>query len=191
MLEIAAAWEIIERVLGEHAPDVVATFRAPVSDADLGRLAATVGRELPADLVASLRIHDGQEDPGRLIGFVDFHILLGAEEMIDQHAMLAGALGSDLDSDECDWMTPDKVRTISNCQGWLQFADAEGQGLAVDLDPLPAGDIGQVIWLPGDGPTPAPITTSYGAWLGDVATKLDDGAFEVSDLGVTLIRAAD
>lgn len=190
-MEIAVAWEIIERVAGEHAPDVAATLRPPATDADLARLAAAVGRELPADLVASLKIHDGQEDPTRLLGLADLHLLLGVEEMIEQHAMLDDVLGNDLDSDEYEWMTPVKVRTIPNCQGWLQFTDIEGSGLAVDLDPLPAGAVGQVIWLPVDGPTPEPVATSYGAWLGDIATKLDDGAFEVGDLGITLLRPAD
>ena len=78
-------------------------------------------------------------------------------------------------------MVPDKVRTVMNRRGWLQFTDAEGRGYALDLDPLPAGRAGQVIYLPIDGLTPEPDYPSFTAWFSEVAEKFAAGAFSVED----------
>lgn len=178
-MEIDLAWDIIERALRDHAPTIAATLRPPVSDSDLRHLAETISRPLPDDFVASLRRHDGQDNPTRLLGLADHHHLMSAREMAEQSNLRVRALG---DADETyDWMAPHKVKTIVNTRGWLQYTDSEGDGYALDLDPLPAGQIGQVIYLPIDGPTPAPEWPCYTAWLTTIAEKFDAGAFEVDD----------
>lgn len=187
--DIARAWETIERVLAEHLPEVAATLRPPATDAQLARLADAVG-ELPEDFAAGLRIHDGQDNPTRLLDVYDHLTFLSVDAMLEHHEMRIDALGDDVDTDEYDWMSPERVRAIPNCRGWLQFTDSEGEGHALDLDPLPAGERGQIIWLPVDGPTPEPVAPSYGAWLADLAQRLDAGAFRVDpDLGLWLERS--
>ncbi|MGO1562379.1 MAG: SMI1/KNR4 family protein [Actinomycetaceae bacterium] len=181
-LGVDEAWDIIERVLGEVCPDVAATLRGPASEADLVRLARTVGRDLPADLLQSLRRHDGQDNPTQLLDLFDHHTLLSVDAMIEQSDTLADVLGDDVE-DVIDWMTPEKVRPIANCRGWLQFTAAEGQGYALDLDPLPAGEAGQVIYLPVDGPTPTPEFGSYRTWLSSYAEKLASGSFTLGEDG--------
>ena len=47
---------------------------------DIERLSATVARELPADFVASLRRHDGQDNPTRFLDLIDHYTLLGVED---------------------------------------------------------------------------------------------------------------
>lgn len=186
-MDIDAAWDIVERVLHDRLPAVAQTLRGPVSDDALERLARTVGQRLPEDFVTSLRRHDGQDNPTRLLDLFDCLTLLSADAMVETSDMRAAALG---DHDETyDWMTPDKVRTIMNCRGWLQFTDTEGAGYALDLDPLPAGEPGQVLYLPFDGPTPAPEFASYRTWLSSYAERLDAGAFRVDDtLGLWVDR---
>ncbi|MGO3758508.1 MAG: SMI1/KNR4 family protein [Agrococcus casei] len=185
-MNIDSAWDIIDRVLADQLPQVAETLRGPVDDADLARLAQSVGRELPEDFVTSLRRHDGQDNPTALLDLFDHHTLLSATAMIDHSKMRIEALGDDID-DTIDWMTPDKVRPIMNCRGWLQFTTAETDGYALDLDPLPAGEAGQILYLPIDGPTPAPEFPSYRAWLSNYAEKLDAGAFTIDDaLGLWL-----
>lgn len=181
--DIENAWEIIDRTLHDSAPAVAASLRSPASPSDLARLADAAGQELPADLAASLRIHDGQDDPTRLLAVFDDHRLLSVAEMIDDLEMRSDALGDELDADDYDWMEPHRVRTIPNCRGWVRFTDAEGHGWAVDLDPLPAGRSGQVIWLPVDGPTPAPEADSYAAWLTDLARRFEAGAYRTDETG--------
>ena len=174
-MDVDAAWDIVERVLADRVPTVAATLRGPAALEDIERLSATVGHDLPADFVASLRRHDGQDNPTRLLDLFDHFTLLGVEDMI---------AASDIRADEeapIDWMVPDKVRTVMNRRGWLQFTDAEGRGYALDLDPLPAGRAGQVIYLPIDGLTPEPDYPSFTAWFSEVAEKFAAGAFSVED----------
>ena len=182
-LSIDESWTIIERVLQERSPTVHATLRGPVSQDDLDALTRTVGRPLPVDLVESLRRHDGQDNPTQLQDLFDHYTLLSARAMIEQSDMLADAVGDDAD-ETIDWMEPHRVRAIANCRGWLQFTAAEGHGHAIDLDPLPAGLVGQIIHLPVDGPTPLPEYSSYRVWLSDLARRLETDSFTVDDDGV-------
>jgi cell wall assembly regulator SMI1 len=182
-LTIDESWTIIERVLEERSPAVFATLRGPASQVDLDELTRTVGHPLPEDLVASLLRHDGQDNPTQLLDLVDHHTLLSVRAMIEQSDLLADSVGDDVD-ETIEWMEPDRVRAVANCRGWLQFTSAEGQGHAIDLDPLPAGETGQIIHLPVDGPTPLPEYSSYRVWLSDLARRLEAGAFTVDDGGV-------
>ena len=182
-LTIDEAWTIIERVLEAQSPAVLATLRGPASQDDLDELFRTVGHPLPEDLVASLLRHDGQDNLTQLLDLFDHHTLLSTRAMIEQSDLLADSVGDDVD-ETIDWMEPHRVRAIANCRGWLQFTSAEGQGYAIDLDPLPAGDVGQIIHLPVDGPTPLPEYSSYRVWLSDLARRLEAGAFTVDDGGV-------
>ena len=130
--------------------------------------------------VASLRRHDGQDNLTRLLDLFDHFTLLGVEDMIEASDIRADAFAGEEET-PIDWMVPDKVRTVMNRRGWLQFTDAEGRGYALDLDPLPAGRAGQVIYLPIDGLTPEPDYPSFTAWFSEVAEKFAAGAFSVED----------
>ena len=55
------AWSRIHAHLAAH-PDRLASLRDPVDEAAVAEAERTLGVELPADYVASLRIHDGQND---------------------------------------------------------------------------------------------------------------------------------
>jgi len=136
-MDVDAAWDIVEQVLSDRVPTVAATLRGPAASEDIERLSARVGRDLPADFVASLRRHDGQDNPTRLLDLFDHFTLLGVEDMIATSDMRAEVFVGEEET-PIDWMVPDKVRTVMNRRGWLQFTDAEGRGYALDLDPLPA-----------------------------------------------------
>lgn len=56
------AWERIETWLGEHAPRSAASLRPPATDEAITRTQRAIGVRLPAELVASLRRHDGVDD---------------------------------------------------------------------------------------------------------------------------------
>jgi cell wall assembly regulator SMI1 len=56
---IDRAWSRIERWLAQRAPASYASLRPPASPADIARAQTVLGRRLPAELVASLRRHNG------------------------------------------------------------------------------------------------------------------------------------
>ncbi|MDJ1371687.1 SMI1/KNR4 family protein [Gulosibacter molinativorax] len=179
-MDIDDAWNIIERVLYDRLPRVAQTLRGPVTGDAVERLEREIGHPLPADFVRSLERHDGQSNPTRLLDLFDHHTLLSADAMVEMSKIRVSALGDDR-ANFIDWITPDKVRPVVNCRGWLQFTDSEGDGYAMDLEPLPAGEVGQIFYLPMDDPE-APIEfASFGAWLSSYAEKLDAGAFRIDD----------
>jgi hypothetical protein len=57
---VAESWRRIESWLDDHLPGAKATLRPGVSEADLDRYEATIGRPLPDDVRESWFIHDGQ-----------------------------------------------------------------------------------------------------------------------------------
>lgn len=59
---VTAAWAQIDAWLGAHAPPTLALFAGPASDEAVREIASTVDVEVPAELVASLRCHDGLLD---------------------------------------------------------------------------------------------------------------------------------
>ena len=74
---ISEAWATIERVLRDRVPAVAETLRPAASEASIARLSGALGT-LPDDLVASLRIHDGQDNPTQLLDLVDSLTFLSA-----------------------------------------------------------------------------------------------------------------
>jgi cell wall assembly regulator SMI1 len=59
MNDVAQAWQRIENWLRDNAPETYRTLNPPATDAAIAHVEELIGVPLPADVVASLRIHDG------------------------------------------------------------------------------------------------------------------------------------
>jgi cell wall assembly regulator SMI1 len=59
---VSSSWRRIDAWLAVHAPASLAQLNAPVTPEALAAAQRVVGMEFPADLVGSLRCHDGQDD---------------------------------------------------------------------------------------------------------------------------------
>jgi cell wall assembly regulator SMI1 len=55
-------WDRLEAYLREYAPPVLATLNPPATDAQIRAAEQRLERKLPADLIASLKVHDGQRE---------------------------------------------------------------------------------------------------------------------------------
>ncbi|GIF52306.1 hypothetical protein DFJ67_0245 [Asanoa ferruginea] len=78
VLSIDGLWGEIEAWLQAHAPATFGALSPPAGDDVLGDLAARLGLALPAELVASLRRHNGADNSRVGPGFSfpgDFHLL--------------------------------------------------------------------------------------------------------------------
>jgi hypothetical protein len=87
------AWDRIETWLAEHAPVTAAALAPPASDEDIAAAQRVVGVRLPAELVASLRRHDGTgTDLLAAFTFPSFMQPLSAAEIADEATMMCGVL---------------------------------------------------------------------------------------------------
>src|SRR5436190_21108144 len=85
---VAGIWRRIERVLADAVPETFATLAPPAGDADIAFVERAIGARLPADLAASLRVHNGQADPSRLHIVAPYWLLMGTAEIAETWRML-------------------------------------------------------------------------------------------------------
>ncbi|MDW5329852.1 SMI1/KNR4 family protein [Plantactinospora sp. KLBMP9567] len=145
---VDAAWLRIERWLARHAPRSRAGLRPPAAPARIAALQARMSVAFPADLVASLRRHDGADN----FDLPPFYRPL----RLDQIA--------------ADWAVNCKVRVdVSMDDHWwhpsfVPFASAgDGGSLLVDQRPGGHGRVGE--FYPEDG-------TGFDGWPASVTELL-------------------
>jgi cell wall assembly regulator SMI1 len=169
-------WQRIERVLEEHAPETASTLAPPASDQEIAVLEAAICRSLPADLRASLKVHNGQRDPTRSHAFCGEGMLLGASEIADRWKMV-----TEIDEDHRFSAAP------GHGPWWkptcVPFTEAEGNMLCVDMDHSLGDRTGEVVCHVHDSEIERGLGASYEAWLSGLATRLEAGHFRIDDYG--------
>lgn len=131
--EVAArvdrAWTRIETWLAANAPASAASLRPPADDAAIAEAQRMVGVRLPAELVASLRRHDGvpQTSVDTFV-FPAFMHPLPAEDIADHAEMLCGVL-EDLGEDDAvgPWWHGQYVPLAVDHGGDSLFLDADAR----------------------------------------------------------------
>jgi cell wall assembly regulator SMI1 len=168
-------WRRVERVLEAQVPESAAALAQGASDLSLARLAKVVGGPLPPDLIASLRVHDGQTAPREAI--FNAESLLSCETIAATWRMRGDVL-EHIDSlprlreDDVEWWSP----------SFLPVTEANGNGYCIHrLD-------GSVHYHTHDDDMEGPLYPSWRALLEDVATKLERGQFTVEHGSVWLKR---
>ncbi len=185
---VDAHWSAIEKWLRSHAPDVFASLRAGAANEDLDRLQRELAVELPADLQASLRRHDGQEEDAPN-GIFPLSGVLGPEPAFRLMSVAEIArewrrMRELLDGGEFSRPgAPDRgVAGTWWHAGWVPVADNGGGDLfCVDLAPAPGGSPSQVLLFAHDSPERRRAAESFGAWLGALAEGLLSGRYEYTD----------
>lgn len=170
-------WGRIERVLRELAPETAATLAPPATDEQIAALEAAVGSTLPADLRASLKVHNGQRDPSRCHGFTGDGMLLGVGQIAAKWkttTQLDAAMGRPSSPGHGPWWK-------ASC---IPFADAEGDMLCVDMDPRLGDEAGEVVCFVHDGVIERGLGAGFGDWLSTVAERLEGGRFRIDEYGL-------
>jgi cell wall assembly regulator SMI1 len=185
MAGIAKSWRAIEEVLWENAHSVYRALRRPATDAQIARLAKLVPARLPRDFVQSLRVHDGLRNSylGRVRLF-DYNALLPISAIISEYRMICrhqaqfGGSGGQAGNDP-------GVRNDARWRpGWVPIMDADGDKLILDLDPAPAGSVGQVFEWSNTGSTWLRVLApSFGEWLAGLAETLSKRHFGLDEFG--------
>jgi cell wall assembly regulator SMI1 len=179
-------WKRIEAWLAANAPDIRADLQPGASDADLASAAAAFGVELPSDVVASYRVHDGTRGgAGPLLG--DWRLLSLAAAAQEWKTLQEWADGGEFEDSEAepaaqikdDWWNPRWIPVASN---------SAGDFLCVDLDPAPAGTRGQVMSYYHAEPRRELVAASIERWLADFAAALVGAKYRVDDGWLTKVE---
>ncbi len=175
------AWDRIERFLAEHLPTLADDLRAGATANDLHALAEPTGRALPDGALVLWRRHNGQQHPtpGLFFGLQ----FLSTAEAADEWGRWASLLRDDpalAEGIEVAAHPEGAVRPVYASEAWVPFAsDGAGNHLALDLDPRPAGTVGQVISFGADEPTRYVLAPSVGLFLDWCARTCAGGGAEV------------
>src|SRR5260370_40674606 len=175
-MQMQALWDRIEAWLMMNAPEEMFSLQPGATDQDIREAETAMGIELPDEVRASYRIHNG----GALIAEPlddTFWELLCLEDMVRDWKTYRGfdhGLRAPIQPE-------DKVRP----QGWhlhwiplLEDHNRTGQCLCLDLAPGPAGQKGQILEVEWEDPGQRPvIVASFQALLSTFADHLEAGKY--------------
>jgi cell wall assembly regulator SMI1 len=160
---VNAAWKRIETWLAKHAPTGRRSLRPPATRKQIDAAQRRMSVAFPADLVASLRRHDGVTSPGFTLPL--FYDPMPVAEIPREWLMLCGVLVEVFRADdEVTWWHGK----------FVPFASAvDGGNLFVDQRPSGGGRVGD--FYNEDGVNFDGWPTSLAALLEQTATSLETG----------------
>ncbi len=165
MTPVTAAWARIEAWMRRHTPAGLAVLSPPATPSTIAAAAADLGLPFPADLVDSLRRHDGQTTWANILPEAP---PLSAAGIVEQYRIRM-ELAPDVDGfashgGEEPWWH----------ERWLPFGDGDGDLQVIDLRPGPG--LGRLGWAPHDNPADfSEAWPSLPAYLTAVADALETG----------------
>jgi cell wall assembly regulator SMI1 len=144
--DVAATWAAIEAWAEGERPELLENLRGPASAADIATLRGT-GLPIPGSLLASLAIHDGEED-GDGGFFPQGGRWLSAAEMVSHRDMLREALADFDEGDVRPSATIGPVDSSAFRESRLPIIDMNGDVTwYLDFAPPTGGTTGQVVRL--------------------------------------------
>ncbi len=175
MQEMQEIWSRIESWFQRHAPEALNNLRKGASDEDIRQLEIDLGYQLPEDVRASLRLHNGTVDT-----FADIWQLLSLEGMKEQYQVQIQVLHSlqeDTDEenqdDEIWWWLP----------SWLPIAyDGSGDLLCVDVTSQTRHQFGQIMFFDHEVGS-SRIAPGFHALLSKFADDLEAGKYRLDEYG--------
>lgn len=173
-------WQRITTCLGEHAATL--KLRDGASEAEIARVEAAIGVELPADYKAWLRLHDGEDHvDGRVEWLPAYGRLLPIgdtlERWTDEQEWVEAddeGMGYAQDDDRilCVVRHPKRIVIAGNLYG-------DGDNTYLDLIPGPSGTVGQVIVATTECDFEV-VGTSFLDFLQRLASACEAGTLSVS-----------
>jgi cell wall assembly regulator SMI1 len=170
--KVGVAWDAIEATIQEHRPELIAALGKPCTPKQLSALEAVIGRELPAALERSLRIHNGVKDVPRSPRLFQNEKLLSAVEIAHQwRTMESLREQGSLSTEQVNARTGLKAGFWDSA--WIPITDNEGDGFHVDTDPGAGGRVGQVLYFWHDGARETRVVAQdYVAWLRSLPERI-------------------
>ncbi|MPV60685.1 molybdenum cofactor biosynthesis protein MoaA [Burkholderia sp. HI2761] len=167
--DLRETWQRLDSAFAADSSRLPGGLNGPASDDEIAVLQTALGTTLPDAFVDSLRIHNGQTDPGDEFSGSD--ALLSAHEIVTQWRIWKGLV----DGGDFDGVTSEPDSGIRNewyNLKWIPFThDGSGNHLCLDLDPAEGGTIGQVIRVWHDDEQRERVAESFPEWLAGVAAQ--------------------
>lgn len=164
MGSVTEAWAWIEGWMGRHAPQSVAVLAPAAAPSALTAAEGELGLTFPAELVESLRRHDGLTTWANVLPEAAPLAVVAIVEQYRERMDIA---------EDVDGFTPHGPDAQPWWhQLWLPFAASDGGLQVIDLRPGPG--YARVGWAPHDNPGDfSEAWPSLGAYLTNVADALD------------------
>src|ERR687886_241671 len=168
-------WDRIEAWLAENAPNMLDNLQPGATDELIHQAESFMGIELPEDVKAHYRIHNGERtevDGGLLEGFW----WLPLEEVMVHWKFWKGIL--DEETEEIEGEPHGPIKTNWWNLKWIPITtNNAGDYYCLDLDPAPGGEMGQIISAWHEGAVRYLVTNSFQSWLEILADDLESGKY--------------
>lgn len=166
-------WTRFEAWLSEHWPEGLESLHPPATDEQIASLQEALGRALPDDFVACLKIHNGQD--ASVGGMFDGCEFLSTDEILAQWAVWKDLL----DGGDFAGITSDPASGIQDDwwnAGWIPFThDGGGNHLCLDLAPDASGTPGQVITMWHDSAERERLAPGFASWFESYTKRVFSG----------------
>jgi uncharacterized protein (TIGR02996 family) len=174
-LAARGAWQRLENWCRQHHPLLVEMLNPGATTEEIAALEEVIGQPLPADVRESFAIHNGERED---ISFILGDRLLELSAVTDQWNGWRGLEDmNDEISDVAESWPENAIRLEYANPGWVPLTQDSGSCfLGVDLDPGPAGRVGQVINFGRDEEHKCVLASGWAEFLADFATFLESGA---------------
>lgn len=170
---IVEIWEVLDEQLKKKCPKLFVTLNPGASEYEIATLESRIQLLLPNDLKESLRIHNGQHDPGGTHGIFNVQALLSCERIWDEYK-LAQDIYNDI-GPACYEKEPKGI----NCgkgwgDGWIPFAGFQASCTVTDILPAKDGKSGQVFetYAQQAGEILFPSVTAWLHWFAKAFLKV-------------------
>ena len=177
----------LESWFKKHLPEVIDDLRPPATADELAEFADAIGADLPPEVMALYRWHNGQKNDatGLFYGLGFLSLDEAASEWQSWDAILSD------DDDEIERLNgssttaaPGIVKPLYGSRGWIPFAqDFSGNFLAIDLDPDDNGTRGQIINCGPDEDLKCLVADDMSAFIEWMVKALNAGKYTITDDG--------
>ena len=167
-------WNRIEIWLVANAPEILNNLQPGATDEAIKQAEIFLGIELPEDVKASYRLHNGQDGYN---GLMDGWELLSLERMMDEWKIWKELLDSgDFDDSKSDPDSPIQADWWN--AKWIPLtSNGCGDHHCLDLDPAPGGNVGQIITMWHDWERREIVASRFQNWLEQLAADLESGKY--------------
>lgn len=171
---IAECWRRIDEHLSRESPKSLDTLSPGATYEQIAELEGALRRRLPDDVKASLRIHNGQNNPTGLFVVTNVGTLMSAEIILSTWRMLNEVLDQirveNPNWDMSNWWDP----------RYIPIAGDDGDYLCIDACDEGRGEI---VKHNHDGQLEINAFCNYSEWLNSVLRVFDEARFRIDDEG--------